>query len=138
MSHVSKYRISNDQVDQLSQRLARAIFLLKNQRDLQSFFNDLLSTTEKIMLGKRLLIATMIEQDFSYSDIRRRLKVTDSTIAAISERLKTGGGGLRAAVKKLQSDESIHAALERLFGPVKQAIRHMPKIAYIPHKKPSL
>ncbi len=123
MPHVSKYKLSQSQVDQLSQRIVDAVFLLRNRGDLSLFFNDLLSTTEKIMIGKRFLIAIMLEHGWSYLDIRQRLKVTDMTIASISERLKTSGRGFRSAIKQLKRRENIDKMLEKFLSPLIELTR---------------
>ncbi|MBI2096976.1 MAG: hypothetical protein HYT40_02365 [Candidatus Sungbacteria bacterium] len=137
MPHVSKYKLSGSQVNQLSQRIVEATFSIKNKKNLQLFFDDLLSTTEKIMLGKRLLIALMIESGHSYFDIRKTAGVTDATIASISERLKSSGRGLRLAIKRLQRQENIEALLQRFGNAITGSIPRLPRIAYLPRvRKP--
>ncbi|MBI2054635.1 MAG: hypothetical protein HYT39_00855 [Candidatus Sungbacteria bacterium] len=138
MPHISKYKLSNSQIDELSQRVVDVSFLLRNREDLQSFFHDLLSTTEKVMLGKRLLIAVMLERGLSYLDIRQRLKVSDPTIGSVSERLKVGGRGFRAAIKQLERKEKIDTILRNFAKPLEkleEAIRRLPKIAYMPRRR---
>ncbi|OHA02416.1 MAG: hypothetical protein A3H71_02935 [Candidatus Sungbacteria bacterium RIFCSPLOWO2_02_FULL_48_13b] len=135
MPHISKYKLSREQIDQLSQSIVDFAFFSKNRTDLQLLFNDLLTVTEKIMLGKRIMIAVLIERGDSYFDIRRRLGVTDSTISSISERLKADGRGLRLAMKRFGRQENINALLEKFDRTIKEFVRSMPKIAYIPRKK---
>ena len=127
MPHISKYKLSKDQIDQLSQHIINASFLIRDRSDLNLFFGDLLTTTEKIMLGKRLLIAMMIERGRAYMDIRRMLGVSDPTIAIISEQLKKDGRGFRSAIKQLRRKEKIDAILER-FGKALEALNRHPRI----------
>src|SRR3989344_2089095 len=127
MPHISKYKLSKDKIDQLSQHIINASFLIRDRRDLNLFFGDLLTTTEKIMLGKRLLIAMMIERGRAYMDIRRMLGVSDPTIAIISEQLKKDGRGFRSAIKQLRRKEKIDAILER-FGKALEALSRRPRI----------
>ena len=127
MPHVSKYKLSRAQVAQLSQRVVDAAFLVRNRHDLQLFFGDLLSITEKIMLGKRLLIALMLERGYSYLEIRRRLGVSDPTIASVSERLRIDGRGFRSALKQIERRESIKIILEK-FGRAIESFSQRPHI----------
>ncbi|MBI2054669.1 MAG: hypothetical protein HYT39_01065 [Candidatus Sungbacteria bacterium] len=114
MSHVSRFKLSFSDIEQLGQRIVRASFLLKNKGELQLFFDDLLTSTEKAMLGRRLLIAMFLEKGFSYGEIRRALRVGENTISAISERLRRSGEGFRVALKKLEREEKIDHLLESL------------------------
>jgi|SRR3990167_379924 len=135
MPHVSRHRLSLDQVEQLSQRIVDAAFLTKSREDLRLFFSDLLTTTEKVMLGKRLLIGMMIERGYKYEDIRQRLGVTDMTIAAVSERLKIDGRGLRAVIHRLERQQDIDAVIEKFGRVVTNFVRGMPKMNYIARRK---
>jgi uncharacterized protein YerC len=138
MPHVSRYKLSNNQINLLSQRVIEAVLLIKNKRDLEMFFSDLLSSTEKIMLGKRLLIAIMIENAYSYAEIGHTLGVSDSTISSMSERLKIDGRGLRLAIKQLDRREKIKVMMDKFIEPINDLARQMPRIAYIRHTKRSL
>ena len=76
MPKVSKHTLSPEKIKTLAERLAKTVLLLRDEKSLQSFFNDLLTPSEKIMLGKRLLIALFLERGHSYLDISRMLKVS--------------------------------------------------------------
>lgn len=117
MPHISPFRFPKEDVNRLSGKIVEAALLIRNKKELTAFFDDLLTSTEKVMLGKRLLIAMFLEHDYTYQEIRRVLKVGETTIAAISEKLQQKGDGFHIAVKKLQRQEKIEAifdAFERL------------------------
>lgn len=76
--------------------------LLENKEQVKSFLKDLLTHTEMKMLAKRIQIAKMLLEGYSYQDIRNYVKVTDPTIAKISNILEMSGEGLRTAINYLQ------------------------------------
>ena len=125
MPKVSKHTLSPEKIKTLAERLAKTVLLLRDEKSLQSFFNDLLTPSEKIMLGKRLLIALFLERGHSYLDISRMLKVSEATIGGVNERLQNGGNGFRIAFKRLGRVEKPEELVE-CFG---SALERMPSKA---------
>jgi TrpR-related protein YerC/YecD len=112
MTRVSRFKLSSEQVDQLSHRLIGAISSLQNKEALFLFFDDLLTRTEKIMLGKRLLIAILLEKGYSYNDISSIVKVSQVTISRMSEQLQRSGKGFRLAIAHLDKKEKVEKWME--------------------------
>ena len=102
MPHVSRFRFPKSEVDRLSQKVVDAALVIRSKKELAEFFDDLLTSTEKVMLGKRLLIVMFLERGYTYREISRALKVGETTIAAVSEKLQQRGDGFRVAVKNLE------------------------------------
>ncbi len=113
MPRLSRYPLTPKQVDELAAHIVDGVFLIRNKETLNFFFQDLLTRTEKAMLGKRILIALLLEKEYSYKDIRRWLKVSENTIANIRERLEKDGRGFRAVLKALGRREKVEALFER-------------------------
>lgn len=78
---------------------------MENKEQVKSFLKDLLTHTEMKMLAKRIQIAKMLIEGYSYQDIRNYVKVTDPTIAKISNILEAEGQGLKIAINYLQKIE---------------------------------
>ncbi|KKW28435.1 MAG: hypothetical protein UY71_C0022G0016, partial [Parcubacteria group bacterium GW2011_GWB1_52_7] len=57
MPRLSRYKLSSQHIDELGGRIVDAALLVRDREGLTLFFNDLLTFTEKAMLGKRMLIA---------------------------------------------------------------------------------
>lgn len=127
MPHLSSYRLTPSQLDELGNRVVSAALLIRDRQGLKLFFDDLLTTTEKAMLGKRLLIALFLEQGRSYADIGRILKVGETTIAAVSERLRRGGNGFRLVLKKIEKQEKIENVLEKISESFQREWRKLPR-----------
>ena len=69
MPHLSRYKLSPDQLAHLSERLVTTVLLLPNRNGLRSFLADLLSPTEQAMIGKRLMIMLLLKKEYSFVDI---------------------------------------------------------------------
>jgi TrpR-related protein YerC/YecD len=85
----------------LEREFWKALSKLKTPRKLELFFEDLLTHTEREMLVKRLQIARMLLAKKCYGEIKKKLHVTDNTIAKVSNWLSNFGQGYRLAAKKI-------------------------------------
>lgn len=94
----------------------RAIASLQSEKEIEDFFFDLFTHTERKMLAKRLQIAMMLLEGHSYPDIRSSLKVADHTITKISNWLKTGAAGLTKVAKRLIERKESHLIERKTSG----------------------
>ena len=118
MPRLSRYKLSSQHIDELGGRIVDAALLVRDREGLTLFFNDLLTFTEKAMLGKRMLIALFLESGYSYAEISRWLKVGYTTINSISDRLHSDGRGFRLVIKKLEREKKVKEIIhniERIF-----------------------
>lgn len=56
---------------------------LKNKDDVIGFFIGLLTSSESLMLARRIQVAEMLLEEKSYEEIRKKLKVSFQTIAKV-------------------------------------------------------
>ena len=73
----------------------------------QSFFQDLLTPTEQIMLAKRLCIAYMLQKSYSQRHISNTLKLSTTTITRVSNVLKSQNSGYKKVLKMMLEDEKV-------------------------------
>ncbi|MBI4054301.1 MAG: TrpR-like protein YerC/YecD [Candidatus Doudnabacteria bacterium] len=104
MTKVSRKPLSAGELKEIENQFWNAISKLKSPSEIKLFFLDLLTHTERKMLSKRLQIARMLLREESYMAIRKRLHVTDITIAKINNWLNSFGDGYRLAVEKLEKE----------------------------------
>lgn len=76
---------------------------LRTRDEVKSFFKDLLSKTEAVMLSRRIFIAKLLLAGKSYDEIKDELKTSHTTIANVHRWLESGFGGYENAVKKFES-----------------------------------
>lgn len=105
MTRISRIKTETKQLNQFVNNFINVITLLENKNQVSLFFNDLLTHTELKMLTKRIQIAKMLLEGYDYKAIKGYVKVTDSTISTISNKLENGAKGLKSAILKLQKEE---------------------------------
>ena len=81
------------------------IALLKNRDEVKQFFKDLLTLSEVVMISRRLQIAKMLLEGFTYREIRVKLKIGLSTIVSVERWLNQGFGGYREIIKRHKKQE---------------------------------
>jgi uncharacterized protein YerC len=77
-----------------------------NRQEVEIILKDLLSPTEIVMIAKRLEILKQLNLRYEYSHIRDNVKVTDTTIAKMSEKLQRAGGEFIKILDRLIADEN--------------------------------
>lgn len=105
MTKVSRIKIDSRHLGFFLNNFWSLITLLENKEQVKSFLKDLLTHTEMKMLAKRIQIAKMLIEGYSYRDIRGYVRVTDPTISKISNILENSGEGLRIAIDYLHKIE---------------------------------
>ena len=114
MPHVSKNKLDENVLEDLSQRLVFVLAELTERGAMDDFLNDLLTRTEKTMLVKRLAIAIMLAEEYPFRIISLALKVSEATICAMRERIDKGGRGFALVLRRLKKEEKIEKILETL------------------------
>lgn len=105
MMKVSRIRIDPKHLGFFLNNFWNLITLLEDKEQVKNFLKDLLTPTEMKMLAKRIQIAKMLLEGYDYRAIRNYVKVTDTTIAKISNILASDNKGLRVAIFYLQKIE---------------------------------
>ncbi|MEA2020460.1 MAG: Trp family transcriptional regulator [Patescibacteria group bacterium] len=86
-------------------QLGEAFASIQDPEKSRILLNLLLSPTEKERIGKRLAILKELRRDTSYSKIKESLKVSDNTIAQMSNALKQSSAkSLRLIDKLIKTD----------------------------------
>lgn len=114
MSQVSKVKLEGIVQKELYDEFSWIVSELKDSKEVESFFSELLTQTEKIMLTKRLAIAVLLTRGYTYRDIRKVLRVSFPTIRSMQFWLNHGRGGLKGAVEKILKRREIQIFLERI------------------------
>lgn len=80
------------------------VSLLETVDEVKSFFKDLLSETEAVMLARRLKIAQLISAGWNYEKIEKALHTSSNTIAAVHAWLDGGFGGYALGLARLKKE----------------------------------
>lgn len=101
MPQVSKYPLAQNVYDRIFELLFGTIADIRRPSEVEDFFKDFLSPTERIMLAKRLSIAVLLAKGYSFTAIRKILRVSQTTIADVNLFLKYAGTGYKKVVNKI-------------------------------------
>ena len=71
------------------------IALLKNRDEVKQFFKDLLTLSEVVMISRRLQIAKMLLEGYTYREVQDKLKAGVPTIVSVERWLNQGFGGYK-------------------------------------------
>ena len=96
-----------------TENLYEAILSLKNKDEAQKFFRDLLTEQEILEFSKRWQVAQMLANKVSYSVIEKKTGLSSTTVARISKWLKSGKGGYKLVLKKLNSHHNLISSPRR-------------------------
>ena len=108
-----KSKLSKEEQENLLMDLCDAISSIKDSKEAAGFLKDLLSPQEAEMLAKRIKIAEMLLNGYSYNTICDYLKVGEGTISRVSEWLKVTGDGYRLVVQRLKEKRKERKTKER-------------------------
>jgi len=105
MTQISK-RFLNKQVEERILNLFwTSLSSFSTKEKVELFLGDLLTSTEKLMLSKRLAIAFMLMKDYDYAAINNLLKVSDATIWNVKTGLALRGKGYKMGIEQIMNKE---------------------------------
>ena len=114
MSQVSRLAMPKSLEDQMHKALRKAFADLRTEDEVGEFLEDLLSPTERIMLGKRLSIAVLLDKGYDHRTIGKILKVSVTTVHTVNYWLKQQGSGYRSVLAKIKSQEQWQSFTQEL------------------------
>ena len=91
MPHISPKKVDDKNLKKIYQTLFSAITdkgISKKQQELA--FEELLTPTEKIMIGKRLVAVSMLSDGFSVYQVSKTLKLSETTVSKFKLKLEQG------------------------------------------------
>lgn len=105
MAQVSKRFLHKKVEERILDLFWTSLSSLSTKQKVALFLDDLLTSTEKLMLSKRLAIAFMLMKGHGYPAINDRLKVSDPTIWNVKTNLSLRGKGYKMAIEQIMSKE---------------------------------
>ncbi|MBP6041808.1 hypothetical protein KA529_02210 [Candidatus Saccharibacteria bacterium] len=91
-----------------AQEFLQAIMWLDNKSAAEAFLADILTTNEINEFGNRLRTAKMLKNGKSYDEIQSVTGMSTTTIARVSEWLKTGAGGYELVLRQMSASDHSH------------------------------
>jgi len=110
----SKELSSQERMETLD-ALYTAASTIRGRDATKHFLRDLLTESERIMLGRRILIARALLSGHTYEDITERLQVGRDTIARVDIWIDEKSGDYAGAVKAMRKEYKARDT-KRVFG----------------------
>ncbi len=102
MAKIIPCSISKNEREKFKQLLCAKVAKINSKGEIMNFFDDLLTESELVMIIRRLEIAKMLIDNFSYHDIRKEIGVGFSTIKSIRHKLDKSRGGYLKFIKQIK------------------------------------
>ncbi len=114
MPQVSKYKLDKTLEDEMFRQFWLSLSSLGDASAVSSFFSDLLTSTEEVMLAKRFTVAVLILRGRRPVDIKQTLHVTDTTICSVASWLKNVKPRTKEVLQFIIKDASWQKILDRI------------------------
>lgn len=114
MAKISRWRLSSIQEKEVYELLQKSLAKLGSVLEVNAFLEDLLTPTEKTMLGKRLFIAILLIKGFTYEAIIDAIHVSPPTIHNVNFSLKHGHAGYQKVINNIIREEKVEAFLDKI------------------------
>lgn len=105
MPHLSRFKLSKKAEEELIKNLELVLAKLSKEEEMKEFLLSLLTSTERVMLAKRLAMAILIKEGVAESHIANTLHVTRETVSRMQLFLEARGKGYESAFRKLKNDK---------------------------------
>ena len=83
--------------------LSEALLSLESTREVRQFLEDLCTPAEVEAMVDRWRVAQLVDQGYSYRDIREMTEVSVTTIGRVARFIEHGTGGYRTALDRLEN-----------------------------------
>lgn len=101
--YTASKRMSRQAQEELFINFAKALSSVRNSVEAANFIRDLLSEAEVVMLARRLQVARLLMNGYTYEDIEKEMKVSNTTIAKVQTWLNLYGDGYRTIVERTKN-----------------------------------
>lgn len=106
MARYSDKKIPYARQDQLWTEFCAVLADMQDVDEVRRFLKDLFNRPERLMFARRLQVADLLEQGWTYRDIGEKLQVSSTTISRVHRWLKFGRDGYIRALRRLRARRS--------------------------------
>lgn len=86
--------------------LSEALLSLESAQEVRKFLEDLCTPAELEAMVDRWRVAQLLDQGYSYRDIREMTEVSVTTIGRVARFMELGAGGYRTALNRIGNKTS--------------------------------
>lgn len=114
MPQISKRKLDKNIEKEMFSQFWASLATLRGSSEVASFFSDLLTDTEEVMLAKRFMVAVLLLRGKRPVDIRPILHVTYSTIGSVASWLKHSSPKTQRVMERIIQEDSWKKLLDRI------------------------
>jgi len=114
MAQVSKKSMEQNIEEAVSDLFLKGISEVNDRTEAAFLMQDLLTSTEKSIISKRLAVAFMLRRGYDQRTIAKVLNVSTPTVWRMNEKLKEKGSGVGMFFNRLENDSNWGEFLGRL------------------------
>lgn len=104
MKHHDKQQIQ--EIRSAARSLSEAMLALETAQEVKQFLEDLCTPAELEAMVDRWRVAQLLEQDYSYREIREMTEVSVTTVGRVARFLEQGTGGYRLVLDRIGSKKA--------------------------------
>ena len=123
MPHLSKHKLDYKSELEIKKTLELVFSNVKGKENVHSLFSSLLTTTERLMIAKRLSAVILLKEGVSESQVASSLHITRATVDKLNLIHQTNGQGYEIAVEILRKEKAYEEVKKALLSLVKYSIR---------------
>ncbi len=114
MTRISSRKLNPYIQEKVQEMFWHAIASTKNEAEAKDLIKDLLTTTEMVMLSKRVAVAYLLNKGVSFEEVGEIMKVSTTTVGAVALRIKNKEKGLSKFVFKLEKRRGKEKTIEEI------------------------
>lgn len=118
MPRVSKIPVSDELLSKTYKLFYEVFSRNKGQDDFLLIIDDILSSSEKIMLSKRLAIIYLLIKGVDYRDIMNTLKVSSATVVYYTSTFLKRSSKIRSIIENMLKKEKVLNFLDDFFADI--------------------
>ena len=102
MPKISRNKLEVKVYESILNHLVGTLASLAKKEEINDLLDGLFTRTERLMLAKRLAIAALLEQELSYKEISKLLKVSSVTIGFVKNGIMKNNNNYDSLIKTIQ------------------------------------
>ncbi len=118
MAQISRRRLNPKVWDQILHLFLRALIETKSEAGAKGLTNSFLTSTERVMLAKRLALFFFIEKGLTVREIADRLKISTATVVRWQLAWSRADANFKKVIRQIMAQEEINRLFDKVLAVV--------------------
>ncbi len=119
MTPLSRWKMEKDDEEKIWLVLVNELVKIQGNQDMEALLKVILTDTEQLIIGKRLLALIMVNQEFTDVQIAKRLHLTRETVKRLKLRFRHEDDlrkPVKAIVRQMEQSDILKSLLKKLLS----------------------